>query len=50
MKSINDQDNLNNKKEVKFADHLDYLKASTFVQENCPESLTLKQEMILRKF
>ena len=39
-------DNLNNKKEVKFADHLDYLKASTFVQENCPESLTLKQEII----
>ena len=27
-------DNLNNKKEVKFADNLDYLKASTFIQEN----------------
>ena len=40
-------DNLNNKREVQFSDTLYDLKACTFIQENCPEDLTLKQEVIL---
>ena len=39
-------DNLQNKKEVKFSDEIDDLKYSTFIQENCPEDLFLKQELI----
>ncbi len=39
-------DGLKNKKEVKFSDKIDDLKSSTFVQENCPEDLSLKQETI----
>ncbi len=39
-------DNLKNKKEVKFSNKLDALKSFTFIQENCPEILTLKQEVI----
>ena len=39
-------DGLKNKKLVKFSDKIDGLKSSTFVQENCPENLSLKQEAI----
>ena len=39
-------DNLSNKREVKFSDKIDGLKASTFIQENCPENLALKKEII----
>ena len=39
-------DNLQNKKEVKFSDKIDDLKGATFIQENCPEDLFLKQELI----
>ena len=39
-------DGLKNKKEVKFSDKIDDLKSSTFIQENCPEDLSLKQETI----
>ena len=40
-------DNLTNKKEVKFSNSIEALKASTFIQENCPENLSLKQEIIV---
>ena len=39
-------DGLKNKKRVKFSDKIDDLKSSTFIQENCPEDLSLKQETI----
>ena len=39
-------DGLKNKKGVKFSDKIDDLKSSTFIQENCPEDLSLKQEII----
>ena len=39
-------DNLPNKKEVKFSDKIDDLKDATFIQENCLEDLSLKQELI----
>ena len=39
-------DDLKNKKEVKFSDKIRDLKFSTFIQENCPENLSLKQELI----
>ena len=39
-------DNLTSKRPVEFSDKLDALKASTFIQENCPEDLTLKREVI----
>ncbi len=39
-------DDLKNKKEVKFSDKINDLKFSTFIQENCPENLSLKQETI----
>ena len=39
-------DNLTSKRSVEFSDKLDALKASTFIQENCREDLTLKQEVI----
>ena len=39
-------DNLKNKKEVKFSDKIDDLKFTTFIQENCPEDLSLKQNII----
>ena len=39
-------DNLTTKRQVEFSDKLDSLKASTFIQENCPEELSLKQEII----
>ena len=39
-------DGLKNKKEVKFSDKIDDLKSSTFIQENCPEDLSLKQGLI----
>ena len=39
-------DNLQNKKEVKISDAIDDLKSATFVQENCPEDLSLKQGLI----
>ena len=39
-------DDLKNKKEVKFSDKITDLKFSTFIQENCPENLSLKQELI----
>jgi len=39
-------DDLKNKKEVKFSDKIDDLKSSTFIQENCPEDLSLKQGLI----
>ena len=39
-------DDLKNKKEVKFSTKIDALKASTFIQENCPEKLSLKKEII----
>ena len=39
-------DNLKSKRAVEFSDKLDALKASTFIQENCPEDLSLKQEVI----
>ena len=39
-------DNLQNKKEVNFSDKIDDLKDATFIQENCPEDLFLKQELI----
>ena len=39
-------DNLISKRAVEFSDKLDALKASTFIQENCPEDLFLKQEVI----
>ncbi|MDA9673648.1 3-hydroxyacyl-CoA dehydrogenase NAD-binding domain-containing protein, partial [Paracoccaceae bacterium] len=39
-------DDLSNKREVKFSDKIDGLKASTFIQENCPEDLALKKEII----
>ena len=39
-------DNLKSKRPVEFSDKLDALKASTFIQENCPENLTLKQKVI----
>ena len=39
-------DNLQNKKEVKFSDKIDVLKGASFIQENCPEDLFLKQELI----
>ena len=39
-------DDLKNKKEVKFSDKIDDLKFSTFIQENCPEDLSLKQGLI----
>ena len=39
-------DNLTTKSQVEFSDKLDALKASTFIQENCPENLSLKQKVI----
>ncbi len=39
-------DNLSNKQEVKFSDKIDGLRASTFIQENCPEDLVLKKKII----
>ena len=39
-------DDLKNKKEVKFSDKIDDLKFTTFIQENCPEDLSLKQNII----
>ena len=39
-------DNLTSKRPVEFSDKIDALKASTFIQENCPEDLSLKQEVI----
>ena len=39
-------DDLKNKKAVKFSDKIDDLKSSTFIQENCPEDLSLKKETI----
>ncbi len=39
-------DNLTSKRQVEFSDNIDALKASTFIQENCPEDLYLKQEVI----
>ena len=39
-------DNLTSKRPVDFSDQLDALKVSTFIQENCPEDLSLKQEVI----
>ena len=39
-------DNLKNKKEVKFSDTIEDLKFTTFIQENCPEDLSLKQNII----
>ena len=39
-------DNLTSKKPVEFSDKPDALKASTFIQENCPEDLSLKQKVI----
>ena len=39
-------DNLTSKRPVEFSDKLDALNASTFIQENCPEDLTLKKEVI----
>ena len=39
-------DDLKNKKEVKFSKKIDDLKLSTFIQENCPEDLSLKQGLI----
>ena len=39
-------DNLTRKRPVEFSDQLDALKVSTFIQENCPEDLSLKQEVI----
>ena len=39
-------DGLKNKKGVKFSDKIDDLKSATFIQENCPEDLSLKQETI----
>ena len=39
-------DNLNNKREVQFSDTLYDLKACTFIQENCPEDLVVKKEVI----
>ena len=41
-------DGLKNKKPVKFSDKIHDLKSSTFIQENCPEDLSLKQEIILK--
>ena len=41
-------DGLKNKRGVKFSDKIDDLKSSTFIQENCPEDLSLKQEIILK--
>jgi len=41
-------DDLKNKKAVKFSDKIDDLKSSTFIQENCPEDLSLKQGLISR--
>ncbi len=40
-------DNLTNKQEVKFSNSIEALKDSTFIQENCPENLSLKQEIII---
>ena len=37
-------DNLSDKREVKFSDKIDGLRASTFIQENCPEDLALKKK------
>ena len=39
-------DNLQNKKKVKISDEIDDLKSATFIQENCPEDLSLKQGLI----
>ena len=39
-------DDLKNKKEVKFSDKIDDLKFTTFIQENCPEDLSLKKNII----
>lgn len=39
-------DNLQSKKEVKFSNKIDDLKDATFIQENCLEDLSLKQELI----
>ena len=39
-------DDLKNKKEVKFSDKINDLKGASFIQENCPEDLFLKQELI----
>ena len=39
-------DNLSYKRDVKFSNNLEELKNSTFIQENCPEDLTLKKEVI----
>ena len=39
-------DNLQSKKEVNFSNKMEDLKFSTFIQENCPEDLSLKQEII----
>ena len=39
-------DHLQNKKEVKFSDKIDDLKGATFIQENCPEDLSLKKRLI----
>jgi len=39
-------DNLSNKREVQFSDTLYDLKACTFIQENCPEDLVVKKEVI----
>lgn len=40
-------ENLHNKKEVKLTNKMADLKFSTFIQENCPEDLQLKQKIIL---
>ena len=40
-------ENLNNKKEVKLSNKIADLKFSTFIQENCPEDLPFKQQIIL---
>ena len=39
-------DNLTSKRQVDFSDKIDAIKGSTFIQENCPEDLSLKQEVI----
>ena len=39
-------DNLSYKRNVKFSNNVEELKNSTFIQENCPEDLTLKKEVI----
>ncbi|MFL2765850.1 MAG: hypothetical protein ACJ0DF_07175 [Paracoccaceae bacterium] len=41
-------DDLQNKKEVKFSDTIDGLKGASFIQENCPEDLSLKTRINLK--